>query len=493
MMLAASGSRRMRVASNARRTILHLTLIVAAIAVVHRDIYTIPFMYSEVAGIQRNRVVTDPHAFAERMLTPKGLLQRPISVLSYMVDYAVHGDRVAGFHLTNLGIHCANAVLVYLLARDQLAAPLVAGLVFGLHPLATACVSQIFGRNYSLATFFFLLALLAYLRWRSRMTVPRITTVTALCVAAILTKQTFVAAPLVLAWYELARSGVPMREALDRLGESWWAVAGAAGATLAGVTLLMRYAIPLSQTATIPPGTFALSQLGNAPVVAGFYLLPYQTALIHDLFLYRDPGHVEVWLGGALIVGMLVAAYHWRARPAGWLLGALALCLLPTNSVVPKNDLVREWRLYPALPFVAVLVGVGVARVAASSSSRMRRAALAAAGAAYLVMFAHSDIRQNRAYQSQLSAWEQVLARYPHSTDAMNNIGMQLYKRGDSDGALRYFTMAADAAPEVSLYRHNVAQAQWALGNRDEAERDSLTARTLQARYGARSMALHYR
>jgi protein O-mannosyl-transferase len=483
----------MRVASNGRRNVLPLALIVAAIAVVHHAVYTIPFMYSEIAGIQRNRVVTDPAAFAERMVTPKGLLQRPLSVLSYMVDHAVWGGAVAGFHLTNVAIHCLNTALVYLLARDRFAAPVVAALVFGLHPLATACVSQVFGRNYSLATTFFLLALYAYLRWRSSMTVPRIAAVTMLVLAAILTKQTFVAAPLVLAWYEIAAADLPIRVALDRLGASWWVVIGAAGATLVGVTLLVRYAIPLSQTATIPLGTFALSQIGNAPVVAGFYVLPYRTALIHDLYLYRDVGHVEVWLGAVLVVGSALAAYRWRATPAGWLLGALLLSLLPTNSVVPKNDLVREWRLYPALPFFALLVAIGCARAASSAGPAWRRMVVATAVGVYVATFAWADVRQNQAYQSQLSAWEQVLARYPYSTDAMNNIGMQLYKRGDYERALDYFTRAADAAPDVSLYRHNAAQAHAALGHRDDAEREALAARTLQARFGARSMALHYR
>jgi len=483
----------MRVATNARRTVLHLALIVAAIVVVYHEVYTIPFMYSEVAGIEHNSVVTDPGAFAERMLTPRGLLQRPISVLSYMVDYTMWDGAVAGFHRTNVVIHCLNTVLVYLLARDRFTAPPVAALVFGLHPLATACVSQIFGRNYSLATTFFLLALWLYVRWRARMTLPRIAAVTALVLAAILTKQTFVAAPLVLAWYEIASSGVPLRVALDRLGASSWAVVGAAGATFVGVTLLVRYAIPLSQTATIPPMTFLLSQIGNAPVVAEFYLLPYRTALIHDLFLYRDLGHVEVWLGAALVVGLIAAAYRWRTRPAGWLLGALLLSLLPTNSVIPKNDLVREWRLYPALPFFALLVALGFARIASSRASAWRRIVPAVALGAYVLSFAWADLRQNRAYQSPLLAWEQVLERYPHSADAMNNIGMQFYKRRDYAPALEWFTRAADAAPDVSLYRHNIAETYAALGRRDDADREALAARALQARYGARSMALHYR
>jgi hypothetical protein len=99
-----------------RRTLLECGLILAVVAIVHYEIYSIPFLYSEVAGIKRNVVVTDPGAFVARMLTPKGLLQRPLSVLSYMLNYAVHGDRVAGYHVVNLAIHGVNALLVYRLA-----------------------------------------------------------------------------------------------------------------------------------------------------------------------------------------------------------------------------------------------------------------------------------------------------------------------------------------------------------------------------------------
>jgi tetratricopeptide (TPR) repeat protein len=167
--------------------------------------------------------------------------------------------------------------------------------------------------------------------------------------------------------------------------------------------------------------------------------------------------------------------------------------LLPTNSVIPKNDLVREWRLYPALPFFALLVALGFARIASSRASAWRRIVPAVALGAYVLSFAWADLRQNRAYQSPLLAWEQVLERYPHSADAMNNIGMQFYKRRDYAPALEWFTRAADAAPDVSLYRHNIAETYAALGRRDDADREALAARALQARYGARSMALHYR
>src|SRR5205823_2783912 len=135
-------------------------------------------------------------------------------------------------------------------------------------------------------------------------------------------------------------------------------------ALLVAIGLVVFYAVPLSRTATIPPATFVLSQIANAFAIVRFYALPYQTALLHDLYLYRDVWHVEVWVGLALVVAIAAAAWRWRARPAGWLLGAILICLLPSNSVLPKNELVREWRLYPSVPFYALLVAEGVAALA---------------------------------------------------------------------------------------------------------------------------------
>ena len=67
-----------------------------------------------------------------------------------------------------------------------------------------------------------------------------------------------------------------------------------------------------------------------------------------------------------LAIGVLAwVAWRWRSRPWAWLLGAMLVCLLPTNSVLPKNELIREWRLYPALFFFALLVGDVVSRLAA--------------------------------------------------------------------------------------------------------------------------------
>ncbi len=486
-----------------RRRGREIALVLGLVALVHHGVAAIPYAYSEIAGIEHNRVVTDFRVFAQQMLTPRGLLERPLSVLSYTVGYALHGDSAAGFHWTNLAIHGLNTALVYLLAQGLFVPPLAAALVFGLHPLATACVGQIFGRNYSLATTFFLLAFCVWLRARAAPATDtplrragRVGLVVLLGVLATLTKQSFVMLPLVLAWYEIGARNATPRDVAAWLVRSPATCAAVAASVLVAAAFVVLYAIPLSRTAAIPPGTFALSEIANAPVVARFFVLPYQTALVHDLLLYRGFGQREVWLGLALLVALAVAAWRWRARPLGWTLGALLLCLLPTNSVLPKNEIVREWRLYPSLVFYAL----GVAEATALAARRARASrwwrvpwAPQAALAAYLVAFARADVTQNRIYQSGVAAWTQVLGRYPYSADAMNNLGIHHAMAGESRLAARYFAMAMHAAPEVSVYPENLSEAFGWLGRPDLARKFLAEANRRRVRYGERTMTLHYR
>jgi len=475
-----------------RRRAVPCAAVVALSVLVHWQVYTIPYLYTEIPGIQHNRVVRDLDVFASRMLGPRGLVARPLSVLSYALGWALHGDRPWAFHLTNVAIHGVNTVLVFLLADGFFRAPLVASLVFALHPLATACVSQVFGRNYSLASTFMLLGLLLHLRWRRDGTLGRgqVACLAVLGTLAVLSKQTLIVFPLVVLWWEVRAT-------------RWAALASKRAALLAAAFvavaagLVRFYALPLSATSPISPASFALSQLGNAAPIARLYVWPYSTAFVHDLWFYDDVWHPEVAIG-ALLVGTLAAgAWRWRAQPAGWLLGALLICLLPTNSVLPKNEVVREWRLYPSLAFFALLVAEAVAAAAAWMARRPggpRAAWLPyAAAAAYLAAYAHADVRQDRIYQSETAAWEQVLARYPHSADAMNNLGLQHLRRGHLATARRYFEMAADAAPDVYVYRENLARVCAALHEPDVAERYAVEAEEIRQRYGARTMSLHHR
>ncbi len=102
---------------------------------------------------------------------------RPLVSLSLFADVSLWGLDARGFHATNILIHVANSIWLYLLAgcigfwiglevRDRRAASGLSALVFLLHPSHTEAVSWISGRGDLLATFFALGSLTCYVRWR---------------------------------------------------------------------------------------------------------------------------------------------------------------------------------------------------------------------------------------------------------------------------------------------------------------------------------------
>jgi protein O-mannosyl-transferase len=103
----------------------------------------------------------------------------PLTWLTFGLDYAVWGMDPFGYHLTSLLLHAANAVLVYLIAVRLLSQALpslakewlglrltaiTAALLFALHPLRVESVAWATERRDVLCGFFYLLAILAYLR-----------------------------------------------------------------------------------------------------------------------------------------------------------------------------------------------------------------------------------------------------------------------------------------------------------------------------------------
>ncbi|HSU53354.1 MAG TPA: hypothetical protein VLT36_04775, partial [Candidatus Dormibacteraeota bacterium] len=92
----------------------------------------------------------------------------PVTLLSHMLDCEFFGVRPAWHHLTNLALHTANTLLVFICLRSITGAfwrsALVAAL-FSLHPLRVESVAWISERKDVLSGFFGILALLAYGRY----------------------------------------------------------------------------------------------------------------------------------------------------------------------------------------------------------------------------------------------------------------------------------------------------------------------------------------
>lgn len=107
--------------------------------------------------------------------SPNRSFYRPLTMLSYAVDYRFHGLNPQGFHWTNLLLHLFCTVIVYFLGialfRNQ-AVAFIATAIWTVHPTHVENVSWISGRGDILAGIFFFLSVYLFVKWLRRMDRP---------------------------------------------------------------------------------------------------------------------------------------------------------------------------------------------------------------------------------------------------------------------------------------------------------------------------------
>lgn len=387
-----------------RKETVFFSILFFALTFLYHSIVKIPYLYEEW-------VIPEIHVHWS-------FFARPLSSLSFVAIKKLFGISPAPQHLLNLLIHFINCVLIYRIAPKG---KIFTTTFFAFHPLATACVSQAYGRNYSLATLFLLLAL---------QTENQIFIWVCL-VLMILTKQSFVFFLGLLVWLSISQK--------EKIKRPWvWTVMA-----LAVLAMIIGYALPLSKTSISTPTVYFLSQLGNWDHLVSLFFLPFQTSFIHEFPFFTSVSRPVI--EGALLLGALLYLIL-KNRGAFWslCLGFALIALFSTNSFFPKNEVIREWRLYPVLVFVSLFVG----DLLDSKKQKILRLLFPV----LIFLFAITVFKQNKIYQSNASAWAQVARKYPYSSDAKQNLGVSLMMEKKWKEAHEEIEKAIELDPKIALY-----------------------------------------
>lgn len=154
-------------------------LVLACILVYHNCLYC-GFVFDDISAIKENRDLRPQTPISNIFLndfwgTPIHKEQshksyRPLTVLTFRWNYAIHGLQPAGYHLVNLLLHALVSLLYYRVCAMFLPefASFVAAILFAVHPIHTEAVTGVVGRAEMLSSLFFLGALLCYARASQR-------------------------------------------------------------------------------------------------------------------------------------------------------------------------------------------------------------------------------------------------------------------------------------------------------------------------------------
>lgn len=135
--------------------------------------------------------------------TPISSNYHPITMLSLAVNYVISGASSSfSYHLVNLLFHLLNIVLVFVLVhkltKGKWIVAFITALFFGIHPMHVESVAWVSERKDVLYTFFFLPALLTFIKYKETKQVKYYIYTLLLFVLSILSKPAAVVFPVVL-------------------------------------------------------------------------------------------------------------------------------------------------------------------------------------------------------------------------------------------------------------------------------------------------------
>ncbi len=398
----------------------------------------------------------------------------PVTWWSHMLDCRLFGLWAGGHHLTNVLLHGSVAILLFLTLHQMTGSLLRSGFVaalFAVHPLRVESVAWISERKDVLSGVFFMLTVLAYVRYargESRRAVDYLL-VLIFFALGLMSKGMLVTLPFVLLlldYWPLGRLGDQKSEVRRQILVE--------KIPLFVLSALSIVATSLSPEKIAPVFRESLStRLENAAVSYVIYLkqMFYPSGLTIPYF---NPSNgfslLEVGLALALLIAVSIGVFLFRrTRPylaVGWLwyLGMM----LPVIGIVQISYYARADR-YTYLPQIGLCIMLtwGVADLFARW--RRRREILTVAALVVIATLLMRTRIQASYWHDSEKLWHHALGVDGNNFVAHTNLGLALDEKGQPDAAIAEYEKALQIQPGYAEAHNDLGNALAGVGRLTEA------------------------
>ena len=480
---------------------LRAVLIVLVGAVVYANALSGPFVLDDQDTVVMNEQIRQlwPPSVVLFPALELPVAGRPVVNVSFALNYAVGGLGVRGYHIVNVAIHIACALLLFgivgrtlrlMSLRERFGTrstdlAFAVALIWLVHPLQTDAVDYVTQRTELMLGFFYLLTFYASIRGHERSGERWLIVAVVSCVLGMASKESMVTAPLMIVVYDRIFVFKTWKETWQRRGQFYVSLA-ATWMVLAALVWSGPRFRSAGFSSGVSPWTYLLNQAQM--IVRYLRLAIWPRDLVVDYGPPRALTLVEAAPYGVLVL-VLIALTIWALarKPAIGFLGAWFFTTLsPTSSIVPiATEVGAERRMYLPLAAVVVLAVIGVAWVleryarqttfadqAASPPELQRRRATGRAHVAGLVglavvvlALAAGTVSRNREYASAVSLARTTVERWP-TPRAQTSLGITLVAAGQHQEGINELQKALAADPAA---HYTLGVALYQQGKLDEA------------------------
>ena len=434
---------------------------------VYFDSFDAGWQFDDKPNILNNRYIhlrdLKPESLVQTLFTqPKNPneigdnLYRPISFLTFGINWYFGKDKVWGYHLINILIHCLATTFLFTAIlnifrtpnlkekyyRNRYVIAFLSTALWALNPIQTQAVTYIVQRMASLAAMFYILSLLCYIKCRLSSSSPhRIFFLLGCAVSFLLalgSKENAAMLPVSLMLIEITcfqRFNWGYRDCKKYVS----------GCVIAGSLIVIVFGVWFYNSNTFNsllnsfhhrPFTFS-ERLLTEPRILIFYLsqiffpLPGRLSIEHDvplsISLFQPWTTLPAILLTLLLIGLGI--YQIRKRPTI----ALALLFFFLNHIIESTvlplELIFEHRNYLPSMFLFMPLAAGLQWLYDDFVVKKRSlmaGALTGLAAAVIVCLGIGTFVRNQAWTTELSLWRDAMKKAPQSARPLTNLAWQM-------------------------------------------------------------------
>jgi tetratricopeptide (TPR) repeat protein len=424
------------------------------------------FIWDDDSYVQRNPVIKVENGLElvwKRFTTPQ---YYPLVFSSFWLEYHAWGLDPMGYHVVNVLLHAANALLLWVvLRRLGVAGAWLAAAIFALHPVHVESVAWITERKNVLSGFFYLLSMLSYIRFagleRGADAQRRLWISYAFSLlffaAALFSKTVTCSLPAVLClllWWRRERVRIA-----DFIPLVPMFVMGAA---MAFVTSWQEHHIVGDDRINL--GLAPLDRVVLAGQGIWFYLgkifWPHPLAFMYDKWTvdYHAPRQWIAAMGTAILLGVLFLCRRQIGKAP--LVAGLFFCgtLLPALGFFDVFPMTYSWvadhfqylaSIGPIVLFSATVVYL----LGKFSPSNWRSIPVAV----ILLILGGLTWNQGHIYKNLETLWRDTIAKTPTAWMAYNNLGTLLLDTSGAEAALPFVERSIQLNPRHAPAYLNMA------------------------------------
>ena len=431
----------------------------------------------------------------------------PVTWISHLIDYQLYGLHPKGHYQTNLFLHIANSLILFMVVLRMTGALWQSSFVaamFAFHPLNVESVAWLAERKNVLSTLFWLLTMLAYINYAAMPTIKRYVLVFSVFTLGLMSKPMLVTLPFVL----LLLDYWPLRRLQFRQERGVDEALDKRTANRSEPLKLILEKIPLLVLAIgLSIATFHFQKLAGA--VKHLDMFPLQARVANAMvsylkylgkmvwpnelsILYPHPGNtLPAWesiLCGIVLVGITIISIILIRRvpyfAVGWLwyLGTL----VPVIGIVQVGGQAMADR-FVYVPQIGIFIIVAWGLPEIISKWHFKKWIMSIVTGIIIFTLLIKTSEQVSHWKNSITIFRHTISitekKYPSFAVIYNNLGIDLFADRKNEEAISHFKMAIKLMPTNIKAHYNLGIALFSNRKYKEAIYHYKIAIKLQPKY----------